>query len=85
MNQKSLIVDLKSDIKTICWECPTNSLGVFYCFWGLCLHEAHSHSVHSLSAGGGGGGVQPVTKFSKRGEGLDRISIFRGGLLGKRE
>ena len=30
-------------------------------------------------------GVEPPTKFSKkRGGGLDRISIFRGGLLGKR-
>ena len=45
--------------------------------------------THPLSAGGGGGGgdggggVEPPIKFSKRG-GLDRISIFRGGLLGKR-
>ena len=29
--------------------------------------------------------VETPTKFSKRGEGLDRISIFRGGLLGKRK
>ena len=32
-----------------------------------------------------GGGVEPPTEFSKRGRGLDRTSIFRGGLLGKRE
>ena len=31
----------------------------------------------------GGGGVEPPMKFSKGG-GLGRISIFRGGLLGKR-
>ena len=33
-----------------------------------------------------GGGVEPPTKFSKRGGGggLDRTSTFRGGLLGKR-
>ena len=30
-----------------------------------------------------GGGEHP-TRFSKKGEGLDRISIFRGVLLGKR-
>ena len=35
----------------------------------------------SYSAGGRGG-VEPPTKFSKRG-GLDRTSVFRGGLLGK--
>ena len=29
-------------------------------------------------------GVGPPTKFSKSGEGLDWISIFTGGLLGKR-
>ena len=29
------------------------------------------------------GEVEPTTKFSKKG-GLDRISVFRGGLLGKR-
>ena len=30
-------------------------------------------------------GVRPPIKFSKKGGGgLDRISIFRGGLLGKR-
>ena len=34
-----------------------------------------------LSAMGGGGGVN--LQFSKR-EGLDKISTFRGGLLGKR-
>ena len=28
--------------------------------------------------------VGPQTKFSKRGRGLGKISIFRGGLLGKR-
>ena len=31
----------------------------------------------------GSGGNEPPTKFSKRG-GLDRMSIFRGGLLRKR-
>ena len=36
-----------------------------------------------LSAGGGGG-VERPTKFSKRGGGLDRSSVFRGRLLGKR-
>ena len=30
------------------------------------------------------GEVEPPTKFSKRGGALDRISTFRGGLLGKR-
>ena len=30
------------------------------------------------------GGLEPQTKFSKR-RGLDRISTFRRGLLGKRE
>ena len=38
-----------------------------------------------LSAGNGRGKVEPPTKFSKkrvRG-GVDRISIFRGGLLGE--
>ena len=34
---------------------------------------------------GGVGGVEPPTKFSKRGKGLDRILIiFRGGFLVKR-
>ena len=36
-----------------------------------------------VSAGGGAGrgdGVEPTTKFSKRGR-LDRISVFRGGCL----
>ena len=32
--------------------------------------------------GGGNGGIKPSTKFSKGGD--DRISIFKGGLLGKR-
>ena len=32
---------------------------------------------------GGGGGIEPPTKFSKRGGGLDRTSTFKGGLLGK--
>ena len=45
------------------------------------------HSVHPSpflqGAGGEGGGVEPPTKFSKRG-GLDRTSTFRGGLLRKR-
>ena len=38
------------------------------------------HSVHPLSEGGEGArGVEPLTKFSKKREGLDGISIFRGG------
>ena len=37
-----------------------------------------------LSAKRGEGGGEPLIKFSKRGEGLDRSSVFRGGLLGKR-
>ena len=43
------------------------------------------HSVYppTLSAGGGGG--EPPTKFKKGGGGLDRISIFRRGLLEKRK
>ena len=35
-----------------------------------------------LSAGAGGGRVEPPPKFSWRGEGIDRYSIFGGGLLG---
>ena len=31
------------------------------------------------------GEVEPPTKFSKRGVGLDRTSTFRGGLLRKRK
>ena len=45
-----------------------------------------------LSAGNGRGKVEPPTKFSKKrvggggggGGGFDRISIFRGRLLGER-
>ena len=37
----------------------------------------------ALSVGGRGGGVEHPTKFSKRGDKLDR-SPFRRGLLGKR-
>ena len=33
--------------------------------------------------GGGGGVVNPTTKFSNRGL-VDRTSSFKGGLLGKR-
>ena len=33
---------------------------------------------------GGGGGVEPPTKFLKRGGGLGRISILRGGCWVKR-
>ena len=40
-----------------------------------------------ISAGNGRGKVEPPTKFSKKGwgggGGVDRISIFRGGLLGE--
>ena len=45
-------------------------------------YHKDTHSVHppSLSAWGM---FEPPTKFSK-GEGLGRISVFRGGLLGKR-
>ena len=54
------------------------SFHVLYpCLLGVC------DSVHPsppLSAGG----VEPPTKFSKRGAGLDRNSTFREGLLGKR-
>ena len=32
-----------------------------------------------LSAEAGGGGVEPLTKFSNRGGELDRTSNFRGG------
>ena len=31
-----------------------------------------------------GGGIEPPTKFSERGHLTYRISIFRGGLLGKK-
>ena len=54
-----------------------------------------THSVHlpppSFWWGGGGGwgggrgGWGWTSNFSRRGEGVDRISIFRRGLLGKRE
>ena len=47
----------------------------------LCLLIPKNHSVHSLPFCRG---VEPPTKFSKRGEGLDRTSTYRGGLLGKR-
>ena len=33
---------------------------------------------------GGGGGIEPPTNFSKRKGRLDRTSVFRGGLQGKR-
>ena len=48
--------------------------------------QVSCHSVHHLPPFcWGGGGVEPPVKFSKmEGEGLDRTSIFRGGLLGKR-
>ena len=39
------------------------------------------HSVHPLRFCRE---AEPPTKFSKRGERLDRTSTFRGGLLGKR-
>ena len=42
-----------------------------------------THSVRSPYLLGGGRWVEPPTKFSKGG-GFDGISIFRGGLLGKR-
>ena len=37
------------------------------------------HSLHHPFCWRGGGGVQPLIKFSKRGAGLDKISIFTGG------
>ena len=37
-----------------------------------------------VGRGGGGGGGGPLIKFSKKRGGVDRISIFREGLLGKR-
>ena len=48
--------------------------------------QSLQHSVHPLPflLWGGGGGVEPPTKFSKRGGGLDRALVFRGGLVGKR-
>ena len=51
-----------------------------YCYTNLI------HSVHppSLSAGGGGGGGWASGQVFKK-AGLDRISFFTGGLLGKRE
>ena len=46
------------------------------------------HSVHPLffcwGVKSGGVGVEPPTRFSKSKGRVDRISIFRGGLLGKR-
>ena len=43
----------------------------------------NSHSVHPPLFDGEG--IEPLTKFSKRGGGLDdRTSTFRGGLLGKK-
>ena len=52
------------------------------------LIHFHVHSLHPPLPGGGGSGggrVGPSTKFSKSGVGgLDRISIFIGGLLGIR-
>ena len=49
------------------------------------LIHFHVHSLHPPLPGGGGSGVEPSTKFSKSGVGgLDRISIFIGGLLGIR-
>ena len=41
------------------------------------------HSVDPLPHSAGGRGVEPPTKFSIKGEGLDMISVFREGLLRK--
>ena len=37
-----------------------------------------------LYAGGGGGGIEPLAKFFLKSGRLDKISIFRGGLLRKK-
>ena len=42
--------------------------------------QFNKHNVHPISAGGLS--LQP--NFQKRVRGLDRVSIFRGGLLGKK-
>ena len=42
----------------------------------------NSHSVHPPLSDGEG--IEPLTKFSKRGGLDDRTSTFRGGLLGKK-
>ena len=51
----------------------------------FCKRIWGTHSVHPLPflLGGGGGGLSLQPNFQKAG--LDRNSIFRGGLLGKRE
>ena len=46
---------------------------------GIGVHLPHSvHPPYFLQEGG-----EPLTKFSKRGGGLDRFLIFRGGMLEK--
>ena len=54
--------------------------------WRYKLFKSSSTIVCNplFSAGGGGVGVEPPTIFSKSKGSVDRISIFRGGLLGKR-
>ena len=43
-------------------------------------HSVHPLPLHRLSAGGG---IEPLTKFSKRGD-LAGFQFLEGGLLGKR-
>ena len=43
-------------------------------------HSVHPLPLHHLSAGGG---IEPLTKFSKRGD-LAGFQFLEGGLLGKR-
>ena len=60
----------------------------FFLFWfekilRLQLYHTNLITVCTHPSFCRGEGVEPPTKFSKRG-GLDRASTFRGGLLGKR-
>ena len=54
----------------------------------LRVRPQYIHSVYPtpfMLGGGGGGGCLASNQISKKGGGIDRISIFRGGLLGKRK
>ena len=42
-------------------------------------HSVHPPPLSGEGGDGGWGGVEPLTKFSKKGGGIDRIPIFRGG------
>ena len=44
------------------------------------IHPLHAHTFSA--EGGEGGGVEPATKFSKRG--LHRTSTFKGGVAGNK-